>query len=534
VTGPKDVTFDVLARAHETGFDKTHDKLKLLGVAAGLMAISFGKDVVGAASDMNESLSKSGVVFGKFAPQVQKWSETSAESFGQSKQQALEAASTFGNFFEAMKIGQPTATKMSEKIVQLAGDLGSFNNVDPAQVLEDLRSGLAGQVEPLRKYGVDLSDVTLKEEAMRLGLVKTTTGTLPVAIKSQAAYSLILKQTKTAQGDFQRTSGGLANQQRILSAEFKNTEASLGKALLPTVTKGTRFAAELAGAFDRNSKVLVPLIGIVGGFALTIFGVNKAMGAWSTSQKVLNAVMNANPILRIITLVILVGTAIVTAYKHSEKFRDVVKTVFADVRIAASLLVRAFYNAFLAPILLVFGAIVHGAAAAFGWVPGLGGKLRTAAHKFDEFKRDVNHAIDSIRGVKKIKVEPDYPSANSTKKWFDGYIKKLSNTFVPVQLGPVVPRSGPSIPGVTHAAGGYLSEGWNRFGEHGVEWGYKRGSQVMVTPTGSSRAPGGGAGAIVLELRSGGSKLDDLLVEIIRRAVRVAGGDVQVVLGRPG
>jgi hypothetical protein len=529
----KTVKLDVLARSRETGFDKTHDKLNLLKVAAGALAIKFGKDVFNAASDMNESVSKSGVVFGKFAPQVQKWAETSAESFGQSRQEAIEAAATFGNFFEAMKIGQPQATKMSEKIVQLAGDLGSFNNVDPAQVLEDLRSGLAGQVEPLRKYGVDLSDVTLKQEAMRLGLVKTATGTLPVAVKSQAAYSLILIQTKTAQGDFARTADGAANQQRILSAEFHNTEASLGKALLPAMVSGLHIATALAGGFDRNSKVLIPLLGIVGGFAVTIYGVNKAMGAWSTSQKVLNAVMNANPILRIITLVILVGTALVTAYQHSEKFRNVVKTVFADVRIAASLLVRAFYNAFLAPIILVFGAIIHGAASAFGWMPGIGPKLKTAAHKFDEFKRDVNRAIDSIRGVKKIKVEPDYPSANSTKKWLNGYIKSLSNTYVPVQLGPVVPRSGPSIPGV-HAAGGYLTEGWNRFGEHGIEWGFKRGSQVMVQPTGSTRGPGGGGGGpTVLELRSGGSKLDDLLVEVIRRAVRVAGGDVQVVLGRP-
>src|SRR5438093_600144 len=100
-----------------------------------------------AASDLNETQSKTQVVFGKAADVVFRFGKTSATSVGLSTQAAEEAAATFGNLFVAMKIGQRPAANMSVGLVKLAGDLASFNNVDPTQVLEDLRSGLVGEVE---------------------------------------------------------------------------------------------------------------------------------------------------------------------------------------------------------------------------------------------------------------------------------------------------------------------------------------------------------------------------------------------------
>jgi hypothetical protein len=199
----------------------------------GSAAFQMSRDLVRSASDLQEAQSKSSVVFGQSADAITKWSETASTAFGQSTQQALEAAGTFGNLLKAFGAADAEAGQMSKRLVELASDLASFNNTSIDDVLTALRSGLSGETEPLKRFGVALNDVRLKEEALRLGLVTTTKETLPAGIKAQAAYSLILKDTALAQGDFARTSDGLANQTRTLTAEFENLKAELGQELLP-------------------------------------------------------------------------------------------------------------------------------------------------------------------------------------------------------------------------------------------------------------------------------------------------------------
>lgn len=217
--------------------DRLTGQAKSFGVAMGLAfgastVVDFARDSIKAASDLGESMSKTNVVFGKSAKSVVDFSRNAATSMGQSNQQALEATATFGNLFVSMRIGQPQAAGMSMKMVQLASDMASFNNVSPEETLVALRAGLVGETEPLRRFGVNINDASLKAEAMRLGLGKIGP-TLTASQRAQASYSLILKQSKTAQGDFARTSGGLANQQRILAAQFIDTKAAIGEALLP-------------------------------------------------------------------------------------------------------------------------------------------------------------------------------------------------------------------------------------------------------------------------------------------------------------
>lgn len=196
------------------------------------------KDFLGgaiqAASDLAESTSKVGVVFDDSAAKVRAFAETAATSIGQSNQQALEATGTFGNLFVALGITGDRAADMSIQMVQLASDLASFNNVSPDEALLALRSGLVGETEPLRRFGVNMNDATLRTKALQLGL-KATGATLDPMVKAQAAYALILEQTGTAQGDFARTAGGLANQQRIATAEWADAKAELGEGLLPVM-----------------------------------------------------------------------------------------------------------------------------------------------------------------------------------------------------------------------------------------------------------------------------------------------------------
>ena len=221
--------------------------LQLVGAIG---AVALGKKMVTAASNLNESLSKTNVVFRQNSAAVVAWSKTSATAMGLSQQKAVEAAATYGNLFTAMGIGTDTSAKMSTQLVQLAGDLASFNNVDPAAALDALRSGLVGETEPLRQFGVNLNDADLRQKALQLGLVKTTKEVLPASARAQAAYALILDQTKTAQGDFARTADGLANSQRILSAEWENAQASLGQALLPAVQTGVHLLNAFLSVFN--------------------------------------------------------------------------------------------------------------------------------------------------------------------------------------------------------------------------------------------------------------------------------------------
>lgn len=230
-------------------------KVAAVGALAGVAGLAgFGKGAITAASNLSESLGKANVVFGAQAKEIEKWADTASRSFGQSKQQALEAAGTFGNLFQAFGVGKTQSAVMSKSLVELAADLASFNNTSIEDALAAISSGLSGETEPLKKYGAILSDDRLRLEAVRLGLIKTVKDGLDPAAKSQAAYSLIVKDTALAHGDFARTSDGLANRTRILKARFADIQAEIGTKLLPVVVKLAGFVLDkVLPAFEKLS-----------------------------------------------------------------------------------------------------------------------------------------------------------------------------------------------------------------------------------------------------------------------------------------
>lgn len=216
--------------------------MKIAGaVAAGAFVASwaahkvgpFVADSIAEASSISESTSKLKKVFGESAASVLKFSKTTDTALGQSQAAAMESAGVYGNLFRAIGLGEKPAADMSIKLTGLASDLASFNNTDVETAFMALRAGLVGETEPLRKFGVNMNDATLKAQAMKMGLIESTEDALEPAVKAQAAYALILNQTKLAQGDFADTSMGMANQQRILSAQMDSVKAKVGKALIP-------------------------------------------------------------------------------------------------------------------------------------------------------------------------------------------------------------------------------------------------------------------------------------------------------------
>lgn len=203
-------------------------------------ATQFLSGAIQGASDLNEQAAAVGQVFGKGSSAIQKFADGAASNLGQSSVQILEAAKSFGIFGNAAGLTGKDNAKFSTSLVSLATDLASFNNTSVDDALMALSSGLRGEAEPLRRYGVLLDDASLKAQAMAMGIYKGK-GPLDQQSKILAANAVIFKQTATQQGDFARTSGGLANQQRILAAEFANSQAVLGQAFLPAMTTVVTF-----------------------------------------------------------------------------------------------------------------------------------------------------------------------------------------------------------------------------------------------------------------------------------------------------
>jgi hypothetical protein len=213
-------------------------------------------NAVQASSNLNESINKTGVVFGSSAQAILDWSATSDRSLGLSQQKALEAASSFGALFKQMGQGPATAAALSEELVKISADLGSINNIDPAIALEKLQSGLQGETRPLRDLNIFLNENVVAQKAVQLGLAASTDAVSDQA-KVMARYALIVEQSKYAQGDFARTSGDLANAQRILGAELEDGAAKLGNVFRPAITAITNTLIDIAPQmFDYAANIM--------------------------------------------------------------------------------------------------------------------------------------------------------------------------------------------------------------------------------------------------------------------------------------
>ncbi len=209
------------------------------GDAVALAAVIFGGQAVASASDLNETLSKTEQIFGSSAASLQHWAATADVSIGQSRDEALTAAANYGNFFRNLGSGTAEAAKLSKQLVITASDLASFNNATPEEMLDAVSSALAGEFDPLQRYGFAISAAIVQHKALKMGLAATTKE-ITAADTAQAAYAVIMEQTGKATGDFHRTSMGLANTQRIIAGQWDNLKAKAGQALLPAVLTGAQ------------------------------------------------------------------------------------------------------------------------------------------------------------------------------------------------------------------------------------------------------------------------------------------------------
>ncbi len=216
-----------------TAFQGIGGALGALGIGLGVgIAVKGLKSVIQAASDSEESLNKVREIFGLAAGSIEKFSQTAAEGIGASRQEALAMTSEVGNLLVAFGLAEGKAADMSTQMVQLAADLGSFNNVPTVDALNAIRSAIVGEAEPIRRFGADVRQARLDQIALANGL-EFTKGKMDSQTKALVVMKAIMQDTAKAQGDFKRTSDGLANSSKIMEANFKDLSATLGTELIP-------------------------------------------------------------------------------------------------------------------------------------------------------------------------------------------------------------------------------------------------------------------------------------------------------------
>jgi hypothetical protein len=213
-----------------------------VGLAATQMAangaramVAFGGDAVDAASHLNETLSKTNAIMGASAATIIGWSKSSARALGMTQQQALDAAGSFALFGKTAGLTNSQVAKFSTGLVGLAADLGSFYDSSPADALAAIQSGLRGETEPLRRYNIMLDDATMRQRALEMGIISSIKNALTPQQKILAATALIYEQSSQAQGDFAKTSGEYAGQQKVFAANMDTVGTTIGTAVLPAM-----------------------------------------------------------------------------------------------------------------------------------------------------------------------------------------------------------------------------------------------------------------------------------------------------------
>lgn len=211
---------------------------KLIGpaalIGAGIAIGNFFDSAVKGASNLQAEFEGVNQIFGSSAKAVQDYAKQASSLAGLTEVEALRAAKTMGLFAKSAGLSSDGAAKFSTDLVQLAGDLGSFNDIPAGQALAAIQSGLQGQAEPLRQFGVFLTEDALKAEAMAMKLSDGTSA-LTAQQKMLASYSLIMKSTTTQQGDFVKYASDFGNAQKTMTANFENMKNSLAQNLLPVL-----------------------------------------------------------------------------------------------------------------------------------------------------------------------------------------------------------------------------------------------------------------------------------------------------------
>lgn len=170
--------------------------------------LEFGKQAFQLGSDITEVENVVDVAFGGMADKAYEFAKTAKEQFGLSELVALKYAGTMRSVLNSSGVEAGMATKMSTDLTGLAGDLASFYNISQDNAWEKIMSGMAGEIEPLRRLGINMSVANMEAYALSQGITESWQS-MSQAEQVMLRYNYLMSTTTAQQGDFARTSGRL-------------------------------------------------------------------------------------------------------------------------------------------------------------------------------------------------------------------------------------------------------------------------------------------------------------------------------------
>ena len=240
-------------------FKKLGGAMKLaLAAVAVRQAFIAGKAMIDLASDIEEMQGKSKVVFGEFRKGVVLELSAFGDAVGRSSHELEGMASTVQDTFVPMGFARGEAAKLSVELTKLAVDTASFNNASDTDTMNAFQSALVGNHETVRRFGVVITEATLNQELLTMG-IEGGTKAATNAQKVQARLNLITDGVKDAQGDAARTAESYANQMKGLRGEFSELVGALGEKFLPmlvSVIKTLRNVTERVKAFLQSMDII--------------------------------------------------------------------------------------------------------------------------------------------------------------------------------------------------------------------------------------------------------------------------------------
>lgn len=215
-----------------------------------------------------ENINLADTSLGQYAATAHEYADAVQAALGINSGEFLKNQGTFMTMAQGMGVAANNAYTMSKGLTQLSYDLASFFNISNDEAFEKVRSGLAGEIEPLRALGYDLTNARLQQEAYNMGLNEQVSK-MTQAEKAMLRYKAIMSQVSWAHGDLAKTAASPANQIRILKSQMQTAAQAIGNVFLPMLKAIIPVAVAVVKAVATFANLLAK---VTGGTAIANMG----------------------------------------------------------------------------------------------------------------------------------------------------------------------------------------------------------------------------------------------------------------------
>lgn len=224
-------------------------------------AVKLLSSAINKSSEYQEDMNLFTVSMGQYAEEAYNYAQTVSEIVGIDPAEWMRNLGTFNTIITGFGVAGDKAAFMSKNLTQLGYDIASFYNIDFESAMQKVQSGIAGELEPLRRLGYDLSVARLEQERMNLGIDKSVSS-MTQAEKSQLRYYAIMTQVTQVQGDMARTLNNPANQLRVLTAQFNLAAREIGNIFIPALNAILPVAIAVAKAIRAIAQTIANVFGV--------------------------------------------------------------------------------------------------------------------------------------------------------------------------------------------------------------------------------------------------------------------------------